>query len=72
MQDKFYFTRDREVQYASFLADAMQESLDANEYSDEPDALNDGILYRVTIEQVGRIRTTKEVEFDPAKQEESD
>lgn len=72
MQEKFYFARTKAAMYASDLIDAMEEELSNNEYSNEPDALNDGILYRVTIEKVGVVRTTKEVEFDAALSEESD
>lgn len=72
MQDKFYFTQPKAAAYASNLIDAMEVQLTNCEYSDKPDTLNDGVLYQVTIKQVGRVRTTKEVEFDPSEQEESD
>lgn len=67
MQIKFYFTRPTADVYASDLIDAMEEELTNCEYYDEPADLSDGTLYRVTIEKVGRVRTTKEVEFDSAE-----
>ena len=70
--EKIYFTRTKAVEYAHELLNAMAEKLSNNEFSNEPDDLDDGILYRVTIEKVGLVRTTKEVEFDAALSEESD
>ncbi len=68
MQDKFYFTAE---ECPHGLREELHGKLDDGEYSDKPDVLNDGILYRVTIEQVGIVRTIKEVEFDSAQPEES-
>ena len=67
MQDKFYVTSaspaDREEVFSLGIDGFCSE---------DPERLDDGILYRVTIEKAGVVRTTKEVEFDAALSEESD
>lgn len=68
--EKFYFTRDSGITSYNSLED-LHDKLDSGDWAIEPRLLNDGTLYRVTIEKVGVIRTTKEVEFDTARAEES-
>lgn len=74
MKEEFYFTQVTAVQNSCDLLSAAQFAFDGKDYSDRPDILDEGILYRVTIEKVGIVRTTKmvEVEFDSAEQENSD
>jgi hypothetical protein len=71
MQERFYFTQGGAETHGLDLAVCAMSALDDGAYSDRPELLDDGVLYRVIIEKVGIVRTTKEVLFDTAEQKES-
>lgn len=66
MKKEIYFTRDTAVQDNFDLFNATLFALEGRDYSDFPELLDEGILYRVSIEKVGVVRTMRktEVEFD--------
>ena len=64
MKYSFHFTRAKSPVYISELIGSMQEELGNLNFAEDPECLDDGALFRVTIERVGVVRTTKEVERD--------